>query len=91
MCSTLAERHHKKFAYTLATASSLFAHNLSLSRTIEEGVNFLADDVKAQLFCVGIVGTKPLHRFNIVTFSGITYRCKMYMILRVTDDEPVFG
>jgi hypothetical protein len=91
-CSTLAERHQMKLAYDLATGNSFLLHEISFSSTINEDMDYLADGVIQALESSGISRSEQLHRCTkFVKVNGISYYCKMYIVIGFCNDTPVLG
>jgi hypothetical protein len=90
-CSTLAQRHQLKLTYELAKGSKFLHHHLSFSSTTVEDTGYLQDCVVHALRKNGVSPSKQLNRCSkFVKINGITYYCKMYVVLNV-DDTPVLG
>jgi hypothetical protein len=91
-CSTLAQRHQMKLAYELATGSKFLCHEISLSATISEDMSYLADCVIQALLLNGVSPMKRLYRCSkFADINGVTYYCKMYVVLGFNDDNPLLG
>ena len=76
----------------LPQAVKFLQHDLSFSSTTVEDMGYLADCVVHALKQNGVSPSKQLNRCNkFVKINGITYYCKMYVVLNVADDTPVLG
>ena len=91
ICSTLAQKHQLKLAYHLASESGLLDDILETGTTIEVQWDLLLPDIIQMLQDNGMNRFAPLHTCKRVTINGISYYLKMYIVIRVENDIPMFG
>jgi len=93
ICYTLAQRHQMQLAYHLATEEAFLEHTVSISSTVNADMNYLSDSVVDALVESNISRLEPLHQCKFVSVNGLTYHCRMYVVIYFdsNSDTPVFG
>lgn len=90
-CATLATRHQYNMAYRLISDSAFLKEDMTISSTVVADLQFLSDEVRNVLECCGITDSEPLHQCHFVKIDGISYYQKMYVVVKMHEDIPVFG
>ena len=85
-CATLAERHQLNLAYLLSSDHTFLQHDVCLSAT-----NYLPDVAVCLLSNSNISFSQSLHRCQFIKLNGISYHCRMYVVLNVVAETPLFG
>jgi len=93
ICYTLAQRHQMQLAYRLATDYAFLEHTVSISSTVDVDMKYLSDCVVEALVQSNISRLETLHQCKFVSVNGLTYRCRMYVVIDFDSniDTPVFG
>lgn len=90
-CATLATRHQYNMAYRLISDTAFLKEDLTISSTTVVDIQFLSDMVREGLESCGITASESLHQCHFVKIDGIAYYQKMYVVVKMHEDMPIFG